>query len=185
MASSYLLLPLPLEADREATFYLHFVGDTSRYGEARVGRRDHPTTGCQPGARRDVLFGQGIYGGIILGLVLYNLILYGAIAERAYLYYSLYVLTFGSVWIARTGFFFQYLWPQSPRNRVGVRRFTSLHCPSSSAALCAPVPGDSRPVEVGGPHPAGDRVLHRGAVCAEDLRGRAKHRRCCWRLTAW
>src|SRR5271169_1346638 len=114
LASSYLLLPLPLEADRTSTFYLHLTGDTNRYGDARelggiIQRMD-----ASEAARRDVLFGQGIYTGIILGLVLYNLILYGAIAERAYLYYSLYVVTFGSVWIARTGFFFQFLWPHYP-----------------------------------------------------------------------
>ena len=114
VASSYPVLPLPLESNREAVFYLHLVGDTSRFGEARsvagrIQRLDANAT-----VRRDVLFGQGIYSGIILGLVLYNLILFGAIAERAYLYYSLYVLTFGSVWIARTGFFFEFLWPRYP-----------------------------------------------------------------------
>jgi len=114
LASSYLLLPLPLESDREATFYLQLTGDTSRYGDAREVGGVIQRLDASEAARRDVLFGQGIYCGIILGLVLYNLILYAAIAERAYLYYSLYVLTFGSVWIARTGFFFQFLWPSHP-----------------------------------------------------------------------
>jgi diguanylate cyclase len=114
IASSYLLFPLPLESNNGSTFYLHLLGDTSRYGDARtldgvIERADTNQSG-----RRNVLFGQGIYGGIILALVLYNLILYFAIAERTYLYYSLYVLTFGSVWIARTGFLFQYLWPHHP-----------------------------------------------------------------------
>jgi diguanylate cyclase (GGDEF)-like protein len=114
VASNYLLLPLPLEANRPTVFYLHLTGDTSRYGEARsvagvIQRQD-----ANEAVRRDVLFRQGVYGGIILGLALYNLILFGAIGERAYLYYSLYVLTFGSVWVARTGFFFQYLWPRHP-----------------------------------------------------------------------
>ena len=73
LASSYSLLPLPLESDRAVTLYLHLVGDTSPYGEAReiggiIQRMD-----ASEAARRDVLFGQGIYGGIILALVLYNL----------------------------------------------------------------------------------------------------------------
>jgi len=114
ITSSYLLVPLPLEANRAATFYLHLTGDTSRYGEARTVAGIIQRRAANQATRRDVLFGQGVYGGIILGLVLYNLILYGAIAERAYLYYSLYVLTFGSVWIARTGYFFQYFWPHHP-----------------------------------------------------------------------
>jgi diguanylate cyclase (GGDEF)-like protein len=113
-ASSLLLFPLPLESNHETTFYLHLVGDTSRYGDARsiAGRIQRLDT--HEAQRRNVLFGQGIYSGIILALVLYNLILYFAINERAYLYYSLYVLTFGSVWTARTGFLFQYLWPRHP-----------------------------------------------------------------------
>ena len=114
VATSYLLLPLPLESHQDATFYLHLAGDTSRFGEARVVSGTIQRLDANALERRDVLFGQGVYGGIILGLVLYNLILFGAIGERAYLYYSLYVLTFGSVWIARTGFFFQYLWPHHP-----------------------------------------------------------------------
>jgi diguanylate cyclase (GGDEF)-like protein len=62
--------------------------------------------------QESLLFGQGLYAGIILGLALYNLVLYLAIQERVYLYYALYVTSFGSLWIARTGFFYQYLWPQ-------------------------------------------------------------------------
>ncbi len=114
VASSYLLLPLPLETNRSTTFYVHLDGDTSRYGEARTVAAVIQRLDANQANRREVLFGQGVYAGIILSLVLYNLILYFAIAERAYLYYSLYVLTFGSVWIARTGFFFQYLWPHYP-----------------------------------------------------------------------
>jgi diguanylate cyclase len=113
-ASSLLAFPLLLESNHETAFYLHLVGDTTRYGDARaidgvIQRLDAHET-----ERRNVLFGQGIYSGIILALVLYNIILFFAIGERAYLYYSLYVLAFGSVWTARTGFLFQYLWPHHP-----------------------------------------------------------------------
>ncbi len=113
-ASHFLVFALPLEPNRETTFYLHFVGDTSRYGDARVIGGTLQRLDVNQSIRRDILFGQGIYGGIILALVLYNLILYAAISERAYLYYSLYVLTFGSVWTGRTGFLYQYLWPNHP-----------------------------------------------------------------------
>jgi len=114
VASSYLILPLPLESNRATTFYVHLVGDTSRYGEARTVEGVIQRLDANQATRRNVLFGQGVYGGIILALVLYNLILFGAIGERTYFYYSLYVLTFGSVWISRTGFLFQYLWPHHP-----------------------------------------------------------------------
>ncbi len=111
IASSSTAFPLPIESGHEDTFYLHLVGDTSRYGEARsigviVQRLD--TWILQ---QRTQLYCQGAYAGIILALVLYNLILYLAVRERAYLYYSIYAVSFGSLWIARTGFFYQYLWP--------------------------------------------------------------------------
>jgi len=114
IASSTVLFPLPLDNDRDLTLYLHLVGDTSRYGEARsigaiVQRLD--TWFLE---QRSVLFAEGVYAGIILALVLYNLVLYFSIRELAYLYYSLYVLLFGSLWIARSGFFYQYLWPHHP-----------------------------------------------------------------------
>lgn len=112
--SGYLLLPLPLQSGRESTFYLHLQGDTSRYGDARTVGGAIQRLDANLAERREAVFGQGIYSGIILALVLYNLILYFAINELAYLYYSLYVLTFGSVWIARTGFLYQYLWPHHP-----------------------------------------------------------------------
>ena len=115
VASSFLLLPLPLETNRATTFYL---APCRRHQSIWRGTHRRLVTiqrlDANQVTRRNVLFAQGVYAGIILALVLYNLILYFAIAERAYLYYSLYVLTFGSVWIARTGFFFQYLWPHYP-----------------------------------------------------------------------
>jgi diguanylate cyclase (GGDEF)-like protein len=114
LASANAVLPLSFDDGRETTFYLHLAGNTSRYGEASsigtvVQRFD--TWFLQ---RRSFLYGEGVYAGIILALVLYNLVLYFSIRERAYLYYSLYVFLFGSLWIARSGFFYQYLWPHHP-----------------------------------------------------------------------
>ncbi len=104
-------LPISLENNSEQVFYLHLVGDTSRFGESSsLGATILPLQQWTL-QQRSVLFAQGIYTGIILGLALYNLILYLSIQERVYLFYVLYVTSFGSLWIARTGFFYQYLWP--------------------------------------------------------------------------
>src|ERR1019366_8724369 len=35
IASSNMVIPLPIDTDDENIFYLHVVGDTSRYGESR------------------------------------------------------------------------------------------------------------------------------------------------------
>ncbi len=112
LASSHLALPVPLAAGQPQVFYLHLVGNTTRYGESRAVDAAIVSLSRWALEQRLVTLGQGTYAGIILALALYNLILFLAIEERVYLYYVLYVVSFGSVWIARTGFFFQYLWPR-------------------------------------------------------------------------
>ena len=97
IASSNAVLPLPLETNRDTTLYLHIVGDTSRYGESRSVGAVIQRLDTWVLRQRSILFGEGVYAGIILALVLYNLVLYFSIRERAYLYYSLYVCLFGSL----------------------------------------------------------------------------------------
>ncbi len=114
LPSGDMALPIPLEDRGDHAFYLHLVGNTSRFGESSsLGATIQPVQ-LWTLQQRSALFGQGIYAGIILGLVLFNLILYLSIGERVYLFYVLYVTSFGSLWIARTGFFYQYLWPHRP-----------------------------------------------------------------------
>ncbi len=112
LASSRLVLPLTLSNASPQVFYLHLAGNTTRYGESRAVDAQIVRLGQWAMEQRRINFGQGTYAGIITALALYNLILFLAIEERVYLYYVLYVVSFGSVWIARTGFFFQYLWPR-------------------------------------------------------------------------
>jgi diguanylate cyclase (GGDEF)-like protein len=114
LAAADMAIPLPLRAGAQQPFYLHLVGDTSRYGESRLVDATIVRLDQWLLQRRALHFGQGIYTGIILGLALYNLILFLAIRERVYLYYVLYVISFATIWIARGDFLFQYLWPQHP-----------------------------------------------------------------------
>lgn len=112
LAASRLALALPLAAGPPQVFYLHLAGNTTRYGESRAVDATIIGLGQWAMERRRTNFGQGTYAGIITALALYNLILFLAIQERVYLYYVLYVVSFGAVWISRTGIFFQYLWPR-------------------------------------------------------------------------
>ena len=114
LASGDMVLPLPLPAGADQAVYLHLVGDTTQFGESRsIGATILPFQEWI-GKQRNLLFGQGIYAGIILGLTLYNLMLFVSLRDRVYLYYAIYVCAFGSFWTARTGFFYQYLWPSHP-----------------------------------------------------------------------
>ena len=114
LASGHMALILPVEVGIAQVFYLRLAGDTTRYGESRTLDATILPLNQWVLQQRSILFGQGIYAGIIVGLVLYNLILFLAIQESVYLYYVLYVTSFGTVWIARSGFLFQYLWPNHP-----------------------------------------------------------------------
>lgn len=58
---------------------------------------------------------QGIYGGIMLTVVLYNLALFVFLRERLYLLYVLYASLFGFIWLVRAGMALVFLWPWWPR----------------------------------------------------------------------
>jgi diguanylate cyclase (GGDEF)-like protein len=114
LISSYTAFALAIKPGEPQVFYLHLVGNTARVGEARTVDATFFALNEWVGRQRSVLFGQGIYAGVIAGLALYNLILFLLIRERVYLYYVLYVTCFGAIWIARSNFLYQYLWPQHP-----------------------------------------------------------------------
>lgn len=57
---------------------------------------------------------SGIYGGIMLAVVLYNVFLFLALRQRLYLYYVLYATCFGFIWLIRAGVGLHFLWPQQP-----------------------------------------------------------------------
>lgn len=58
---------------------------------------------------------HGIYGGIMLAVVLYNLFLFAALRERVFLLYVLYATSFGLIWLVRAGMALVFLWPSWPR----------------------------------------------------------------------
>lgn len=62
----------------------------------------------------DEHFVFGMFYGLALVMVAYNLFLYLGIRDRAYLSYVIYVSLFTLFVLARNGFAFQWLWPQSP-----------------------------------------------------------------------
>jgi diguanylate cyclase (GGDEF)-like protein len=109
-----MALPVPRQAGTDQVLYLHLAGDTTRFGELRSIAATVLPSQEWIRQQRNLLFGQGVYAGIIVGLALYNLMLFLSIRERVYLFYVIYVLAFGAFWIARTGLFYQYLWPSHP-----------------------------------------------------------------------
>ena len=56
---------------------------------------------------------QGLYLGVMLGLLVYNLFLYFSVRERVYFWYVLWVLGIATFLASINGLSFQYLWPQA------------------------------------------------------------------------
>ncbi len=56
----------------------------------------------------------GSYYGLLFGLLAYNLLLFAATRDRSFLYYVLYVASFGLGQANINGLTFQYLWPNAP-----------------------------------------------------------------------
>ncbi len=54
---------------------------------------------------------QGAYFGIMLVMAIYNLFIFFTVRDKSYLFYVLYVLSFGFVQGSLNGFCFQYFWP--------------------------------------------------------------------------
>ena len=63
---------------------------------------------------RDTQFGQGIYYGILLALLVYNLVLWFWLRDTGYLWYTFHVAAFGLNLISLYGLGFEYLWPNWP-----------------------------------------------------------------------
>ena len=64
-------------------------------------------------ADRDAQLGHGLFYGLVIALFLYNLMLLGALRDRVYLWYVLYVVSFGIALAAFDGFAYQFFWPGS------------------------------------------------------------------------
>lgn len=71
----------------------------------------------------------GIYFGIFIIMALYNLFLYFSLQDRSYLYYVLYIVSFGLLQSSISGLSFRYLWPESPS-------WANINIPFFMAAAC-------------------------------------------------
>ncbi len=65
-------------------------------------------------AQRRYDHAHGVYGGIMVAVVLYNLFLFFSLRERLYLLYVLYASFFGLIWLVRAGMGLVFLWPRWP-----------------------------------------------------------------------
>jgi len=60
------------------------------------------------------LYVLGLIYGVLLGMLVYNLFIYLSVRDKSYLYYILYIASFGLYQVSVNGAGVQYLWPDNP-----------------------------------------------------------------------
>ena len=103
------LFDMDLRPDRPMTFYLRVSSQgavqvplTLWSGRAFIER--------QPGQ----LQVMGLIYGALLGMLIYNLFILISVRDSSYLYFILYIVTFGLYQLSISGTAIEYLWPDNP-----------------------------------------------------------------------
>ena len=100
-----------------STIYLRYKD--SIYNELKF--RLLPRSKFVTGANKQTYL-QALQQGIMLALFAYHLIIYVSSKDRAYLYYSYFLLASFIFTISREGYGFQYLWPDYPMLQIWTNR---------------------------------------------------------------
>ncbi|BFM13485.1 hypothetical protein R50072_36380 [Simiduia litorea] len=103
------LFPVTVPANSDKTVYFRFKSD----GPMNIGLSIADTGHTLSRVSGEQLLFGAYYGGFLV-LVIYNLILFLAVKDRAYIYYMVYVVSYGLYMSVHNGFSFQYIWPNSP-----------------------------------------------------------------------
>ncbi|MGK5094822.1 7TM diverse intracellular signaling domain-containing protein [Deltaproteobacteria bacterium TL4] len=103
------LFPVEISANQSLTYYFSIKSQSTISIEANL----RSTVNLIEHVRYEqYLF--GVYYGTMLIMLFYNLLLYGAILDKSYLYYVLYLGFFISYQLSAHGFANEFLWPDSP-----------------------------------------------------------------------
>lgn len=100
---------LDLPAGKPVTFYMRVASQGPVQAPLNLWS-SHAFIEDQP-ARLHVM---GLIYGVLLGMLVYNLFIYASVRDKSYLYYILYVATFGLYQLSISGTAIEYFWPDSP-----------------------------------------------------------------------
>jgi signal transduction histidine kinase len=106
--NSYLFA-LPLHPGEAMTLYLRVAG----HGSIQVPLNlwsSHAFLEMQPSR----IYVWGLSYGVLFGLLVYNLFIYFGVRDRSYLYYLMYIASFGFYQVSVNGTGVEFLWPNSP-----------------------------------------------------------------------
>lgn len=106
---SNYLFDLDLQPDKPMTFYLRVASDGPVQAPLNLWS-SHAFIERQP-VQLQVM---GLIYGVLLGMLIYNLFIFFSVRDRSYLYFILYIATFGLYQLSISGTAIEYLWPDSP-----------------------------------------------------------------------
>ncbi|WNW13316.1 sensor histidine kinase [Pseudomonas sp. DTU_2021_1001937_2_SI_NGA_ILE_001] len=106
---SNYLFELPLAPGQAMTAYVRVASNGSVQAPLNLWS-SHAYLEEQP-ARIYVL---GLIYGVLLGMLVYNLFIYVSVRDISYLWYILYIASFGLYQVSINGVAIEYLWPDSP-----------------------------------------------------------------------
>ncbi|MFK8031786.1 MAG: 7TM diverse intracellular signaling domain-containing protein [Gammaproteobacteria bacterium] len=104
-----ILLPVELKAESEKTVYLRFTSD----GPINIGLSLHLEKAMIENVSNSEL-GIGLYFGGFLVLVIYNIFIFAAVRDRSFIFYLLYLVSYGLYFAVHNGLAFQHFWPNNP-----------------------------------------------------------------------
>jgi diguanylate cyclase (GGDEF)-like protein len=94
--------------------FLRFVHPEGGYGSPHAFlERLGPSIPVLESERRQALF-DGAFSGVAFAMAIFNLFLYFSLRDRARLWYVLYVVFFGLVWVVDRGILAELVWPSFP-----------------------------------------------------------------------
>ncbi len=106
LATRDFQFPVVIPANGEQTFILRY----HTQGSLNIGLSVMSPDVTVAALTKEYL-ALGIYYGGFLVLLVYNLLLFIGLREKVFVYYALYVLSYGTYMSVHNGLSFQYLWP--------------------------------------------------------------------------
>lgn len=100
---------LKIATDSTQTYFLRIESRDNLQVPIIIGKPDKI---FESNKAKDYL--MGLFGGIMLVMLLYNAFLYVTVRDKTYLYYVIYLITVILTQTSIQGYTFQYLWPNIP-----------------------------------------------------------------------
>ena len=102
------LFEIPFKTNDPRTFYLKVSSESTVSIPMKIWNEKAMT---EQRSDEQILF--GVYYGLIIAMALYNIFLFIYVKDLSYLFYVIYIVSFGLLQMSLNGLAFQYVWPNS------------------------------------------------------------------------